>query len=243
MALTTAKKLTDTGSGKSSASSSSALTQAQKNYIAKQQAVTAYNMATYGRPYSSPNADLSNPQWTSSSTQKSKATTSSGGTPQTVYLDYGGPDLSAYNDALADLDASNAKVLALLKKNYDNSVNSINGKYDLTQKTQEADSANALREAYVNYMMNRRNIDGDLNRSGMNGGVAESTRAKMYNNYGNNRNALRTVLQNRLAEINLGRNEALNTLENEYNNAVAKQTMDSFNRRAALRQAMAAAMM
>lgn len=140
-----------------------------------------------------------------------------------------------YGDAMNDLNNANARMLSLLKQNYDNAVNNINAQYDYSQQTQENDSAKALREAYVNYMMSNRNIGNDMNRAGVNGGVAESTRAKMYNNYGNNRNAIRTNLQDKLAQINLARNSALAEAEANYNNALVDQTMNMFNKQMALR--------
>lgn len=140
-----------------------------------------------------------------------------------------------YGDALNDLNATNAQMLALMRQNYDNAVGSINAQYDYTQQTQEKDSAKALREAYVNYMMSNRNIGNDMNRAGVNGGVAESTRAKMYNNYGNNRNAIRTNLQDKLAEINLARNSALAQAQADYNNAMINQALTFYNQKNALR--------
>ncbi len=167
----------------------------------------------------------------SSASKKSYSGGSSGGGSYDYPVEVSDP----YGDAMNDLNNANARMLSLLKQNYDNAVNNINAQYDYTQQTQENDSAKALREAYVNYMMSNRNIGNDMNRAGVNGGVAESTRAKMYNNYGNNRNAIRTNLQDQLAQINLARNSALAEAEANYNNALVDQTMNMFNKQMALR--------
>ena len=148
-----------------------------------------------------------------------------------------------YNELLAQSKAANQRILDALKANFENSTKNINANYDLQQKTSEQDSADALRQAYINYMMSRRNIDGDLARAGYTGGLAESNKARMYNNYGTNRNAIRTLLAQNLEKINTARNAELNDIQSEYNTALANQYQKYYDREMAIRQNLANALL
>ncbi len=148
-----------------------------------------------------------------------------------------------YNELLAQSRAANQRILDALKANFENSTKNINANYDLQQKTSEQDSADALRQAYINYMMSRRNIDGDLARAGYTGGLAESNKARMYNNYGTNRNAIRTLLAQNLEKINTARNAELNDIQSEYNTALANQYQKYYDREMAIRQNLANALL
>ena len=67
------------------------------------------------------------------------------------------------------------------------------GEQDINQN-----SDRALREAWVDMMLNQRNLNQQLASQGINGGAMESSLARAYNNYGNNRNSIE---QNRLDNI------------------------------------------
>lgn len=66
---------------------------------------------------------------------------------------------------------------------------------------------NALQQAYINRMLQQRNLAQQLSAQGLNGGASETTTAGMLNNYNNSRNALETERQNQLASL-------LNTYQN-----------------------------
>lgn len=162
---------------------------------------------------------------------------------ETSWYDPSGAINEQYNQLLAQSQAANQRILDALKANFDNSTQNVNANYDLQQKTSEQDSADALRQAYINYMMSRRNIDGDLARAGYTGGLAESNKARMYNNYGTNRNAIRTLLAQNLEKINTARNAELNDLQSQYNTALANQYQKYYDREMAIRQNLANALL
>lgn len=85
----------------------------------------------------------------------------------------------SYNDALAQLQAS-----------YDSGARGVNRNADSAQQ-----------QAYINYMMSKRDLPQALAAQGLTGGMSESALAGMYNSYGNNRNT-----------IDRGRNESLAAL-------------------------------
>lgn len=179
-----------------------------------------------------------------------KANSGGGGSVayEPVYYEAPSYDASAaindqYNELLAQSRAANQRVLDALKANFDNSTKNINANYDLQQKTSEQDSADALRQAYINYMMSRRNINNDLARAGYTGGLAESNKARMFNNYGTNRNAIRTLLAQNLEKINTARNAELNDVQSQYDTALANQWQKYYDREMAIRQNLANALL
>lgn len=88
------------------------------------------------------------------------------------------------------------KAAAQQKANYDFSVGQVN---DAT--------GNALQKAYINRMLQDKNLQQSLSAQGLNGGASETTTAGMYNNYNNARNDLETERQRQTANL-------LNTYQN-----------------------------
>lgn len=88
------------------------------------------------------------------------------------------------------------KAAAQQKANYDFSVGQVN---DATGK--------ALQKAYINRMLQDKNLQQSLSAQGLNGGASETTIAGMYNNYNNARNDLETERQRQTANL-------LNTYQN-----------------------------
>lgn len=88
------------------------------------------------------------------------------------------------------------KAAAQQKENYNFSVGEVD---DAT--------AQALREAYVNRMLQERNLNQQLTAQGLTGGASETTTASMLNNYSNSRNALERERQSQLGSL-------LNTYQN-----------------------------
>lgn len=136
-----------------------------------------------------------------------------------------------YAGILQDLANNNQFALDKLKGNYDTSVNTINADFDVSQARQNQDAEDALRQAYINYMMSRKNMDSDMMRQGYNGGVSESNQARMYNNYGNIRNDIRKSLANAIEQLNLKRNASLGEALNQYNSQLADQTSEYFKQK------------
>lgn len=108
---------------------------------------------------------------------------------------------SAWDDTINALASNRQSTLSQLKNNYD---------YSSGQATDDANKS--LREAYVNYMLNKRNMNQNLSAMGVSGGASESTMANMYNAYGNSRNNINTTLADNLASL-------LNTYQNNVNSA------------------------
>lgn len=93
-------------------------------------------------------------------------------------------------------EAAYQKAAAQQKENYNFSVGQVN---DAT--------AEALREAYVNKMLQQRSLNQALTAQGLTGGASETTTASMLNNYENSRNSLERERQKQQANL-------LNTYQN-----------------------------
>lgn len=76
------------------------------------------------------------------------------------------------------------------KSAYDNNVSQLNGATD-----------KALQEAYINRMLQQRNLQQQLSAQGISGGASETTQASMLNNYQNSRNDLETERARQLANL------------------------------------------
>ncbi len=79
--------------------------------------------------------------------------------------------------------------------------------YEYGQGELNSATDNALQQAYINRMLQQRNLAQQLSAQGLNGGASETTTAGMLNNYNNSRNALETERQAQLASL-------LNTYQN-----------------------------
>lgn len=87
--------------------------------------------------------------------------------------------------------------------------------YEYGQGNLNAATDSALQQAYINNMMQRRNLRQLLSAQGLNGGASESTTAGMLNNYSNSRNALETERQNQLASLQNTYQNNMAQLENQ----------------------------
>ena len=121
---------------------------------------------------------------------------------------------AAYDASRARLDAAYDDTYNALKSNLGSALDRMQKNYEYGRGVQNDDASKSLREAYVNYMMNKRNLAQNLAAAGLSGGATESNLAKMYNNYGSSRNNINTTLAQNLAQL-------LNTYEN--NVAAANQ--------------------
>ena len=117
---------------------------------------------------------------------------------------------NAYNSRLSGLDSNFAATKDLLNSSYENSRQNLNSQAE-----------KALQEAYINRMMNERNMTQQLNAQGLNGGAAESTIASMLNNYGNARNNINLSADNSLRELEQSHNSNLANALQKYNDALS----------------------
>ena len=82
-------------------------------------------------------------------------------------------------------------------------------------------------------------MDSSMARQGYTGGLTETNKARMFNNYGNIRNSINNTLANAIENYNLKRNAQLGEALNAYNAQLADQASDYFNKRQNYQTALA----
>lgn len=108
---------------------------------------------------------------------------------------------AAYDRGMAALGNAYNSMLGNLQENYDSSLGTLQDSYDSGVRGTNQQADKTMNEAYVNYMLTRRDMPQLLAAQGVNGGAAESTYASLLNNYGNSRNEIDTGRNNTLADL------------------------------------------
>ena len=113
---------------------------------------------------------------------------------------------AAYDRSMAALNSSYNTMQNSLKGNYNSTLGQLEQNYNTGVAGVNKQADNAQQQAYIYYMMNKRDLGQLLAAQGLSGGASESALAGMYNNYGNSRNT-----------IDSGRNDSLADLMNDWN--------------------------
>lgn len=108
---------------------------------------------------------------------------------------------------------------------YDSNLNAtkdtLRRSYDASKSDIDADAEASLREAYINNMLNRKNLQQALTAQGLNGGASETTQASMLNNYGSARNEIETQQAKNLADLLRTYNDNLSSAQNAWSSQMA----------------------
>lgn len=131
----------------------------------------------------------------------------------------------AYDKGLSSLNSAYDSQLSSLAGNYDSQKNQLLDAYNRSRQGLSNEAESSLRQAYINNMMNQRNLNQRLSSMGLTGGATETTLASMANNYGNARNDINKVLANNLYNLEGNYNGNLAEALREYNAAVANSNM------------------
>lgn len=107
----------------------------------------------------------------------------------------------AYDRSMSALTGTYNNVRNLLSKNYDSSIGTMTESYNngVAGVNRQADKTQA--EAYINYMLTKRDLPQMMAAQGINGGAAESTLAGLQNNYGNSRNDIDVERNGNLTDL------------------------------------------
>ena len=128
----------------------------------------------------------------------------------------------AYNRARSNLDTTLNSTLGGLLDSYNSQKDVLQKKYDSSKQTLDDDNEAALRQAYINKMINARDLNQLLSAQGLTGGQSETTTANMLNNYANNRNSLNKTYATNLRELLTGHEGLLADALTAYNDKVAQ---------------------
>lgn len=127
----------------------------------------------------------------------------------------------SYNRQLELLGGSYNTQKSTLDENLERARNNLLNTYKNSRTNQERNAESSLRQAYINNMLQRRNIGQQLSSMGLTGGMTETTLAGMANNYGNQRNDINKALASNLANIETGYNNNVSELEGNYSSSLA----------------------
>lgn len=129
---------------------------------------------------------------------------------------------NAYNRGLSNLAAAYNNRMSMLGDNYNSTVGQLNDAYNASAGNVNADADAALKQAYINNMLNQKNLGQQLTAQGLSGGASESTLARLLNNYGNSRNNIETNRNTNLKDLAQTLNTSLAQALQSYNNAKAE---------------------
>lgn len=146
---------------------------------------------------------------------------------------------SAYRAGMERLGQAWDAKTGALKDNLNSTLANLQRQYDASKNEVNADANKSLREAYINYMLNKKNLNQNLTAQGIGGGAAESTMAGMYNNYGNSRNNINTTLNDNLTSLENTYQGNISNANQQYNSAYANALSDYLNYQNQLEQNLA----
>lgn len=109
--------------------------------------------------------------------------------------------------------------------NLDNSLNEtrrqLTASRDYSNKNINTDADDSLRQAYINAMLQKKNLRQNMTAQGLSGGANESTLASLSNNYGNARTDVNTQRNRSLADLEQTYNTNISQAVQQYNNALS----------------------
>ena len=127
----------------------------------------------------------------------------------------------AYERNMAAIANAYENSAGALRGNYDSAVGTLDASAARSRRSINTDAEGAMRQAYINNILSRRDLEQSLAARGLSGGASETTRASMENNYGNARNNIDTQRNSSLAELEAKYQEALAQALQAYNSNMA----------------------
>lgn len=146
-------------------------------------------------------------------------------TPSYDYSGYSAPSYEAPSEGGGyDYMSFFNQLMDSLNANYNNLYNMLQQNLADSKASLNANNEESLRQAYINYMMNKRNMQRDLDENGINGGAAETTLARMYNDYGTNRRLINAQTEEQLRQLMQSHNSNMASVaQNQANNQLSAQ--------------------
>ena len=108
-----------------------------------------------------------------------------------------------------------------LRGNLDSSISRLNAARDKSMNDVNSDAEDSLRQAYINNMMTRKNLNQRLSAMGYNGGATETTMSSLENQYGKSRSGINETLNKNIANLDMTYGDNLAQAQQAYNSAMA----------------------
>ena len=110
---------------------------------------------------------------------------------------------------------------------------------DYSNKNINTDADDSLRQAYINAMLQKKNLRQNMTAQGLSGGANESTLASLSNNYGNARTDVNTQRNRSLADLEQTYNTNISQAIQQYNNALSSLDLQRMQLENAAQDALA----
>ena len=128
---------------------------------------------------------------------------------------------AAYERNMARIADAYGAASGSLNSNYDATVNRLNAARDKSMGDVKTDAEDSLRQAYINNMMTRKNLNQRLSAMGMNGGATETTMSSLENQYGKSRSGINETLNKNISNLDMTYGDNLAAALQSYNSAKA----------------------
>lgn len=125
----------------------------------------------------------------------------------------------AYNRNMSRIADAYNSAAGNLRSNYDSTVDRLNVARNSSLNDVNTDAERSLREAYINNMLTRKNLNQRLTAMGYNGGATETTMGSLENQYGSSRAGINEVLNKNIANLNQSYGDNLAGALQSYNSA------------------------
>lgn len=146
---------------------------------------------------------------------------------------------NAYDRGMSALNNAYDSQMSSLANNLSETKNQLANQYNRSKKNVIDDATASLRQAYINKMMNEKNLGQQMTALGLSGGATETTLANMLNNYGNARNNINTTQNNNLSNLEGNYSDNLSQAQQAYNSAVASANLQKAQQAMSLENALA----
>ena len=144
----------------------------------------------------------------------------------------------AYNSQMSALGGAYDSYLGSLAEALNATKAALWDSYNRSKKSIMDDSRASLKQAYINRVLQEKNLDQSMAAQGLSGGATETTRASMSNNYGNARNEINRTTNNNLSNLEGEYNENLAAAMSAYNQAVANAELQRAQQEIELQNAL-----
>lgn len=145
----------------------------------------------------------------------------------------------SYNRKMENIRNSYNSARSNLDNNLNETRNQLTQSRDYSNKNINSDADDSLRQAYVNSMLQKKNLRQNMTAQGLSGGANESTLASLSNNYGNARTDVNTQRNKSLSDLEQTYNTNMSQAQQQYNSALSSLDLQRMQLENAAQDALA----
>lgn len=148
----------------------------------------------------------------------------------------------AYDENMAALNKAFKDRKKLLGENYQSTLDDMQGTYDTNSGVVNQNADRSLKDAYVNMMINKRDMPSMLSAQGISGGPSESALAGIRTQYGNARGDLEQSRGDAIEQLLLALQNNQGEASRAYNQQLSDDSLTRLNYEMQIKQALQDAM-